>query len=829
MADEKQIKIGADASQLQRAKREVDALTQALEKLKKSGISTPGVGKVGDITTTAGVAKYSKELLIAGSSMDKLTAKAKAFSKAMGDTKVQTALKGLSKEYDTATTKLEKMARIWEKLETRAARTGRAISNRTRESFANAAATAQAERTSTRWDIKGLETATNTGFFGKGGGLDKGVSSLLARGPAIIGGAVGLAAMTTATGIPGAMYGRYTQQREAATGAAGTFNQYATQILTGQADKEAYLRRLGVEKRAQADSDRLYKLNLMSKGKFGAAMGAKSATTAGIMDYGLIPAAIGLTAGAATVAGSLALALPTGGGSMAGIAAAPMVAGSAALAASGYQFYNRGGIRGMAEDPAAQRSLAKQQERAAGRPSAEAREEVNVKVRDEYMSRMPVISDLQRTLDISEYNITAPLKTAGLGPYTFNQTTAAMQAMTGSGARGVDGGSIRGLQGVKEMQRMQRDYGIERAPDLARGLGLATGWAGQPDRQVKEVLASAMAAGFDRSELRVERNSFVEAVVAATERTAATRYLSAAAGTAEANVLGAVTQGKKGGPNQTDIAAAVTAMDVVRNITGAESGLAGALSARSVRQVMGKEGKHMTMAELGYLQRTSSQELLTDKTAQGFLEKYMSAGEATKRLKQLSEEKDLNILRMTGMGEKESRNLLGKKELGADEKRDLGVLLQQFTAQFPGQKQAEEAAAQLSKRFGLKTPTELGAAGTAALASVEAGAGGLKDTVAQKQERMIGQADLTLLLRAETQFKTIVGSIGDGEVAARNFDEVLKSLSGEDGSLANATESLDKNLRIITSRFNELAVAAGNVTGHKFKLEGDPDQPPSTE
>jgi len=865
--DDKTIRIGADSASLKRSLRDVDALTAAFERLKKAGVRMPGMGAVGDLSSTAGAAKFGKEILNVSRNMDRLSDKARAFVKVMGDARVPVAIKALNKEYDEATKKLEKMARVWETMQ----RT-RKVSPEYAARIASRVAETQASRQGAAREALQLgQPIAGTGGGWRGAarvGLGQ-IAGRMGLGTPVGAMAAAAGSMYVATSVAQGVHDRYAQQREAGVGAASVFNQRAIQILSGQGHREAYLRRLGVEREAQSDMRRQTPLALLGRGRIGAAMGVKSTAGALATDYG-IAGGIGAIAG-----GIVGSALPVVGTAIGAAAGAALGSGAAAA----YRFYQGGGVRGLFEDPEAARLQEQTGQYLRGREAAEKRKEVNMFIYDQYMDKSPAISQLQRLRGITNTgfqggagHMTNPLTGTrgidpesgqpllpGLGNYSFDRIVAAETAQGAVGARGI--------RGTEEMMRMQREHGIENAPAMSARLGLATNFGGNQERQFKEVLASAYAMGMDRSEMKVERESFVEAVVAASERTGRNTNLVADAAGIEAEQLRAGL-----GPKSTvnDIMAAAGAEGILKTMTGGEEGPAAALARRTTHQFLGSAPNKLSYAEQSYLSTIGASMISKDADAQGLLKKAYGLGDSdadkatlARKTRDLTQERAKDTFHILGWSDRKTDEYIRRSNLkagdpealtenerlgvraemwqsrsafGKEGMREAGYALEQAGLMASGGGVTPVGKDQKSKRSGGRTGRVAGGGTIEYDAYYEKDEPSVWDKIKgrvmpvtgdEKVERERAAGEKTVLAEAGKDIKSIDASVEAGMKAAKSFKEIFAAASGPEG-LTGITKSLDANLKTITAALSGLADAAGKYPGATPFKGKEPDQPEKT-
>ena len=788
---DKTIRIGAEASSLAKARREVDALATALERLRKSGVSIPGAegaAKVGDLTSSVGVAKFSKELLSATGHMNRLTETAKGFVRVMGDAKISSTLKGMGREYDTATAKLEKLARVWEKLETRSTRTGRTISAQTRESFFNQAAEAQATRVRTQGEQAQLE--------GSGGAVG---ALLLAKGAA-----AGGAGYMVATGVAGGAVDRYVSKREALVGAMGPVSRYYGQMLAGKGYREMYLRSLGVEDRSRRDASRLTPLSLLAHGRVGAAMGMggtpEDTIRAGMVDYA---AAFGV---GALAGGSLGL-LTTGGTMSIPMAIAGGVAGV------GARFFSGGGVRGTMESPAAQRSLEEIRQYQRARADNEAIEALNTQVFDTYVGRAPTYGALGRGLGMGQEGVLHALTRAGQGRFGFDKTAQAMMSQMAVGARGV--------RYTENAQNVARYFGVENAPALTAQLGLATGFRGSfagPQAQLEGLVQRVNRIMPDRpgEGMKVERESMVNAIVEATARVGRESYLSPHA----AAIQGRIMTAGVGKDANLNVIAAAAAPNILGAMTASDQGQFGAANMIAVMETIGasRRGRGLSNATRAMLMDADWKTVSTDERLKGALmdEGYTEA-EAQAELNRLSTNKAIRAAAAIKIPRKVLEEVGWKVARGEQTPTDIRKISGPMQAYMPGYKgkgiKADVDAAQMA----------LAAVGGAGVGWEDRKLGmDLWDTERMKRERTtpmtLGEkiegvegaaAEANQALVADKNGVSAINDLMDKAAAAT--PDVVKDIEGKrgpGGSLAGTSADAVKNLDDVTAALGRLSDAA---------------------
>lgn len=809
MAQDKKILIGADASALKGARKEIDALTQALDRLKKAGIGAPGAAgaKGTDITTASGSAKFTKDIMLASQRMGDLSGKARELMKTMTDVKMKTSAKGMVDAYKDANKELEKLTKTWERYVRMKERSGQPVSEAIRNQMASRMQGASTARVGageqldmfSRMGIDLPGMPKRSLMQRMGGGIRGMFGKLGAMGPAALGGLGGAMGYSLLTGIPRGLHQRYEEQREARTAAAGVFNQRAMQILSGKGHDEAFYRRMGVEQAAQKDMGMQTTRSLLGQGQFAAAMGLgtkkegsfwKQIGTS-IVDYGTAGlagaasgAALGGIAGAVSGPGALFTA---GAGAIGGF-------GMGVASAAGLKFFGGGGISGMMRDPHAAFKMTSAREYAKSRAANEEQIATLNFVKDQYINKVGAISELQRGGVLgSGAGFLGDLKNAGLGSFAFDQVAGAMNDQYRVGARGV--------RGTRQGLALQRMYGVEGAAGMSARLGLASGFKGDQTSQLKDVIAEGFAKGMGKGKFKVERQAFVEAMVASTERMGQARYLTGDAARAEAAIVASGLT--PGATNLNEIAAAEGARQAIMAQTGSEAGISGALSARAVRRTFGKS--KISVAQMGYFQRLGAGQAATDKFALQTITDItgLKGNDAIEFAKKLDKAKGENLLLEAGFKRGQIDDMASGKALTAKDKRAAAAQLLQASPELGTIKRAMQAVSQAQS---IVSGTYYGSG---------KGIGGPRVGVtdAEKLERERAAADLTVLQKARDMYHDIAGAIDDGTTSARNFKEVMKKLGPGEGGMQEITESLDQNLDTITRALGRLATVAGTFPG----------------
>ena len=474
-------------------KRQLDSFVKSMESLKKAGHDVSKVFKT--IDTTGGIAKFNKDLFASAKSMRGLGKETQEYLKAFTDQKVKTSQEQLKTRLGQIN---DGIKRYVEFLRTTNVETGRRIH-------------LESNLVALLGKKMALEGEVGpTGFMGGLMGRLKGMVPTTPFGQVMAGVGLGAGGVEMIQRISG-MYADYTRMRAEAKAERAEF---ATAPLIqgwrGQLGRAAYEARLGILGGAEAYSNKMLRPELRRQGLWGAAAGAQNPLES-VVKGGIRRAGIGAVLGGSALAAG-AFIFPPAAPFLA--AAAPYVIGGAAAGGAGLGIWKEAGT-----DPKAIRDLTQKRLFQEGRALGQRQFGAALEVFDYYNDRAESFNQMQRLLGTGIYG-RAETGTGGIigqamrGGYTRDEAERVALDMTErGGARAAGGGAHFAAL------RYAREYGIERAGGLMGGVGMAGGFRGAQNLMY-DSLANAVSIGLGKTEMKIEREAYVEAVMSATERLA---------------------------------------------------------------------------------------------------------------------------------------------------------------------------------------------------------------------------------------------------------------------------------------------------------------------
>ena len=480
-------------------KRQLDSFVKGLESLKKQGLEVNKVFK--GLDSTSSLINFNKTLITTSRSLKGLGKDVTDFFKGFTDQRVKSSQEQLKGRLESINSSIKRYVEYLKSTN---------IETEKRARLEERVLTLAAKSTTMQHNLLELQ-AQGGGFKGMmakaAGYLPTSEAGMMALGGAAFG--AGVAGVRTFAGMRSEYW---TGQQEALAAKAGVVTPRVIEALQGQAGRERYFRQIGGNAAAEKYMSDTGTWELIRRGRFGAAMGLSNKLGGTAADVAGTVASGGLVAGGLAgllgIGTGLGLAIPTGGASliMAG-------AGMAALGTAAYV-----GVRGaLGERPQDIREKVKTQQYLQGRQFSEQQKALDMYYYEYAADRAGGWNQMQRLLGTGIYGAEETGRRGVVGNavrmgFTRNDADRmAIEMAERGGARGVGGTNLGAAL------TLQREYGLERAGAMMGGLGTVGGF-GRQESILKDTLAMAVSKGLQNVDMKIEREAYVEAVMAATER-----------------------------------------------------------------------------------------------------------------------------------------------------------------------------------------------------------------------------------------------------------------------------------------------------------------------